>query len=212
MFKKYNAGAYSVATLALVANLPQLMLSILYFTYNSCFTIMLMGYEWVSYAYERKGLRVSSKPRGAQRSTYFLQLPYRFGIPLVVLSALLHWLVSQSIFVIAYDINGRERQEQWRTCGWSPVAVVIVLGILGLMILIILIMGSLAYKRRMPIAGCSSLAISAACHSKDPQSGTSPISEQKLQWGVVEIGADGIGRCAFSSRHVGPLVEGGLYI
>ncbi|KAH7392189.1 hypothetical protein DE146DRAFT_661877 [Phaeosphaeria sp. MPI-PUGE-AT-0046c] len=94
----------SIASLALIANLPQLLLSFLYFAYNGLFTAMLGAYEWMSYAHKRKGLRISRMPSGAQRSTYFLQLPYRFGIPLIIISGTMHWLVSQSIFVVAFDV------------------------------------------------------------------------------------------------------------
>jgi hypothetical protein len=51
-------------------------------------------------AYHRKGLRVSENPRGAQRSTYFLQLPYRYAIPLLIVSSAMHWMVSQSLFLV----------------------------------------------------------------------------------------------------------------
>ncbi|KAF2175728.1 hypothetical protein K469DRAFT_743214 [Zopfia rhizophila CBS 207.26] len=96
----------------LLANLAQPILSFLYFSYNGLFTCMLLGYEWSQYAHRRKGLRVSRAPSGEQRSTYFLQLPYRFALPLMVLSGVLHWLVSQSIFLVSidlYDFQGSYR-------------------------------------------------------------------------------------------------------
>ena len=82
----------------LVANSPQALLSFLFLflTYNGLYTCMLMAGEWSDYAHKRKPLRVTS-PVGAQRSTYRLQLPYKYGIPLTVLSGTLHWLVSQSL-------------------------------------------------------------------------------------------------------------------
>lgn len=88
-----------------VANLPQLILSGIYFTYNSLFTCFLLGSEWASYSVQRKGLRVSHGPEGAQRSAYFLQLPYRFAFPLIILSGMLHWLCSQSIFLVSVFLD-----------------------------------------------------------------------------------------------------------
>ncbi|KAF2438306.1 hypothetical protein P171DRAFT_371540, partial [Karstenula rhodostoma CBS 690.94] len=41
------------------------------------------------------------------QNAFFLQLPYRWAIPLTVTSRLLHWLLSQSIFLIRYDIRNR---------------------------------------------------------------------------------------------------------
>jgi hypothetical protein len=212
-----------MASLALIANFPQVLLSFLYFAYNSLFTAMLMGYEWVSYAHKKKGLRVSRRPSGAQRSTYFLQLPYRFGLPLVLLSGTLHWLVSQSIFVVALDVYdeygdlntmsvGVEWDAPTKTCGYSPVAMLGV-AILGfLMVTTVIGVGYIPYKGGMPLAGSSSLAISAACHpEKHYETGDTVLSEQKLQWGVVSTSLDGIGHCAFTNKDVGPLVKGCMY-
>lgn len=67
---------------------------------------MLMAEEWSGYVHERKPLRVSN-PSGSQRSTYRLQLPYRYGIPLLVLSGLLHWPVSQSLLIARVTLNTR---------------------------------------------------------------------------------------------------------
>ena len=200
----------SVAELAVIANMPQLLLSVFYFSYNSSFTAMLMGQEWVSYAYERKGLRVSRRPRGAQRSTYFLQLPYRYGVPLTTLSAGLHWLVSQSVFMVAFDITGGS--SKIRTCGWSPLAMLVAWSLTGIMILVFLIFGGLYYRHGIPLACNSSMAISSACHPEEPCTEGAPLSELKLQWGVVAVNNDGINRCSFSSGMVLPLIEGGLYI
>ena len=54
-------------------------------------------------------LRVT-EPCGLQRSTYYLQLPYLYAIPLLIVSTLLHRLVSQSIFIAhiaVYERRGR---------------------------------------------------------------------------------------------------------
>lgn len=139
---------------------------------------MLMGQEWVSYASKKKGLRVSGKSSGAQRSTYFLQLPYRFGIPLVILSGTLHWLVSQSIFVVAFDVydaRGKPVEEGismkdyvvTKTCGYSPIAMLSVLVLGGIMVIAVVGTGYIPHRRGMPLAGSCSLAISAACHPKE---------------------------------------------
>ena len=63
---------------------------------------MLVGNEWAGYSAERKNLRVTF-PQGMQSSAYFISLPLKYGIMLTGLMALLHWTVSQSIFVIRID-------------------------------------------------------------------------------------------------------------
>jgi hypothetical protein len=63
----------------LFANLPQTILSFLYLFYNGLYSSFLGANEWSKYGHTRKSLRVTD-PRGSQRSTYFLQLPYKYGI------------------------------------------------------------------------------------------------------------------------------------
>ncbi|ORY16815.1 hypothetical protein BCR34DRAFT_461170, partial [Clohesyomyces aquaticus] len=82
-----------------IANAPQLLVSILYFLYNALFTCMLSGLEWSKFSTRRSHLRVSDPvPNGHQKSTFWLQRPYRYSVPLLAASALLRWLVSQTIF------------------------------------------------------------------------------------------------------------------
>ncbi|XPT03930.1 hypothetical protein M3J09_013016 [Ascochyta lentis] len=206
----------SMVALALIANTPQLMLSFIYFSINSLFTGMLSAYEWMSYAHKRKGLRVSDSPTGEQRSTYFLQLPYRFSIPLITLSGTLHWLVSQSIFLVAidyYDENGHpipskiDHESGFRALGYSPIAIIglIVLG--SVTVASIVGFGFLPYKRGMTLAGSCSTVISAACHTVDEDR----AAELRVQWGVVSIDSDGIGHCTFSSKEVKTVSEGEIY-
>lgn len=64
---------------------------------------LLAEREWNQFARKARGLRISSIPSSSQRSSYFLQLPYRFAIPIMLLSGVLHWLVSQSIFLVAVE-------------------------------------------------------------------------------------------------------------
>ncbi|KAF2846178.1 hypothetical protein T440DRAFT_246501 [Plenodomus tracheiphilus IPT5] len=211
----------SLVANAVVANSPQLCLSLLYFSYNALFTAMLMGYEWTTYAFKSKGLRVSSCPIGAQRSTYFLQLPYRFGTPLMILSGTLHWLVSQSIFLIAidyYDAFGKPGNNKawgsasasgYTTLGFSPSAIISVIVLGSLMVVSIIAFGYVPYKRGMPLAGSCSLAISAACHGEENEGNA---AMEKLQWGVVSMGQDGVGHCAFSTKEVRGPAEGAVYI
>ena len=219
---------------SIIANIPQLILSILYFSYNAIFTAMLSGFEWTSYAQKRKGLRLSRSPIGEQRSSYFLQLPYRFSVPLMILSGTMHWLVSQSIFLVSIDLydymgNGSAIGQRWlrnfaggeffstnpllriTTCGFSPIAIISVI-ILGSFMLIALVgVGYIPYNRTMPLAGSCSMVISAACHPE--KAAQDQISSQKLQWGVVQMAAtdEDVGHCSFSASPVEPPAVGRVY-
>lgn len=113
---------------AILANVPQLLVSVFFFTTNALITSQLVESEWNRLGWREwredgvQALRVS-RPRGAQRSTYYLGLPYQYSIPMMATFALLYWLLSQSIFladVAFYRYNGTRsgnfttmRQETW---------------------------------------------------------------------------------------------------
>lgn len=150
-----------------LANIPQLIVSTAYFLYNNLLSNMLLAAEYDSYAKQRMPLRVSW-PKGLQRSTYYLSLPYRYSIPLQVASALLHWLISQSLFfmaVIPIDLSGNaEPRSQVSLLGFSPVAIIFAIILGGVMVGAVLLLGIRRFKSNIPLAGSCSAAISAACH------------------------------------------------
>jgi hypothetical protein len=87
---------------------------------------MLSSREWSSFSKKKKPLRVSSHLQGQQRSRYFLQLPYRFSIPLIIISILMHWVLSQSLFLVVGDKREDETSDlEWEfaTVGYSPIAI-----------------------------------------------------------------------------------------
>ncbi|KAF9891764.1 hypothetical protein FE257_003245 [Aspergillus nanangensis] len=113
MIRGDNYPASLVAN-TIIANIPQAVFSMLYFSSNGIYTIMSLAQEWSAFGIQRKGLRVSRVPRGHQRSTYFLSLPYRYSIPLLAMSALLHWIISQSLFLVVIKAYGSKLQ-------WDPI-------------------------------------------------------------------------------------------
>ncbi|KAH7093703.1 hypothetical protein FB567DRAFT_178552 [Paraphoma chrysanthemicola] len=204
---------------AIVANSPQVILSMLYFSYNALFTSFLLSYEWTTYAQKKAGLRVSRQPIGSQRTEYFLQLPYRFGIPLMALSGTLHWLVSQAIFLVSidfYDLEGIPGSSNgistnMMTCGFSPIAIISVI-ILGVFMMVGIVgFGYIPYRRGMPLAGSCSMAMSAACHVDKRECAGETAAVEKVQWGVVGVTENGVGHCSFSTGVVGVPVVGEMY-
>ncbi|KAK5064343.1 hypothetical protein LTR84_000176 [Exophiala bonariae] len=212
---------------ALVANIPQLIFSFLYVNLNSLVTCMWLASEWNDFSLERKSLRVSL-PRAEQRSTYFLQLPYRVGVPLIIVSSLMHWLISESLFLAIVEIvdwEGGLSKIDIISLGFSlqPMLIVMVTAV-GLCV------GTIALGRTrklkgegfMPVASSCSLAIAAACHA--------PAGDEKayltaVMWGAVAAEKhvpencyssypaerNSIGHCSFTSRNVEQIQEGRLY-
>lgn len=162
------------------------------------------------YAHHRSTLRVSS-PKGAQRSTYWLQLPYTYSLPLLILSTLLSWLASQSLFPIQIgilDLNHDILKERvLSSCGYSPEAIILTMVVGSTIVLGALATSVRRYPPGMSLASTCSAAISAACHRRpdDVDAAVLPV-----QWGVVST-KNGIGHCSFSSKLVGPPIPGRTY-
>lgn len=205
----------SMLATALIANIPQTILSYVYILFNSLYTFMVAGREWTRFAQDRKTLRVTS-PVGAQRSTFWLQLPYRYSLPLLACSTLLAWLASQSLFLVKIDVLEHDGPNGARivrpdksvlSCGFCPGAVILAI-IVGTLIMIgAVLLGLQKYTPDMPIVSTSSAAISAACH-RDPDDPDASVLP--LKWGVASK-KNGIGHCCFSSKLVAPPVPGQMY-
>ncbi|ROV95501.1 hypothetical protein VPNG_08901 [Cytospora leucostoma] len=127
----------------LLANLPQFLLSIIYMFYNAMLSTFLVQREF-SHMYKeakRKPLRVS-EPIGIQRGSYFISLPLRYGIPLYVSSGIMHWAISQSLFlarITALNADGSpDVKNSFSTCGYSPIAIFVSL-LLGLLLVLAII-------------------------------------------------------------------------
>ncbi|GAW25293.1 hypothetical protein SAMD00023353_0401920 [Rosellinia necatrix] len=163
-----------------LANSPQLLLSFCYLAYNNLFTRLQMAQEWAAFGEGYSPLRVTD-PRGQQYSTYRLQLPYKYSIPLIVVSIFLHWLVSNSIYV--FVSTGGYFSTPFFNRSWGVTsdpslpdytAVSIGYSLLSLLVLIIvsialvtipLILTRKILPSNITLPGSNSLAISAACHA-----------------------------------------------
>ena len=196
----------------LVANTPQFLISLVYLLYNALFTCMAVSSEYTSYAQRRRTLRVSS-PHGAQRSTHWLQLKYRYAIPFMGTMATLHWLVSESIYLVyleSYDWVG-VLEMAYDQCAWNSAATLLSC-IVGAALIMFLIITGLCrkYPAGIPLASTCSLAISAACQrSKDDDE---DVVLKPLKYGVLkDVGPNGLHRVGFSAEPVEPLENGESY-
>lgn len=195
--------AGSVLLNAWIVNSPQIVLSFCYLGLNSICTAVSSAEEWNNLARSRRGLRVT-QPKGEQRSTYFLQLPYKWAIPLVSISGALHWLLSQSFFLVRLDMIDRNGNtvpsESKSACGFSPLSLLIFFIVALILVCVVGYAGLRHFQQRMPTAASCSLVISAACH---PPKKDDSIQLKKVKWGVVEQGeGQNFGHCCISSERV----------
>lgn len=187
---------------AAFANSWQLLISLLYVIYNSVLTQICVGLEWSHYAMRRSFLRTSC-PKGMQRSSYFLSLPYRYSIPLSILMVLLHWLISQSIFLVrssSYTFDGIRRPGAPSSeVGFSSPGILLSLVIGLLLLLFLAFVASQKATFRLPVVSTSSAAISAACHpaAKDQSAALLPV-----RWGVIPSKSypGDVGHCSFNTH------------
>ncbi|EPS35533.1 hypothetical protein H072_11087 [Dactylellina haptotyla CBS 200.50] len=179
----------SFLQIVLIANSPQLLISLFYLLYNGIFTKMALSSEIDKFYKERKYLRVS-KPTGQQRSSFFLELPYRFSVPLMAVSTSMHWLSSQTLFLVSINEWDTLRVSEIRrdVLGYSPIGLLLCVVVLLVSILVSLVIGYL-FKNDgvVPAVGSSSAAIGAICHCPDIDTNASLSA---VMWGVPSIPKD----------------------
>ena len=195
----------------LLVNTPQLVLSFSYFAYNAIWTQMLIAREWAQFGIRRRSLRVSS-PQGQQRCNYFLTIPYLYAVPLLIISVILHWLLSQSFFLARINVNSVQPFVNYppaviNTVGYSLGALLIFFLVAMVVVFLVVLFGIfMKLGSPMPVvAGCS-FAISAACH---PLNKAEDIVLVPLKWGLVSEMENGDGKdsndlkhCSFSAGEV----------
>lgn len=205
-------GEMGETVLLIIANIPQLVLSLNYMFLNQVITCMAASREWSLFAHQRKGLR-TSQPRGSQRSTYWLQIPLKYSVPLMISSAALHYLASQCLFfgsVKYYSYKAEAVElEGYTGLGYSRDAIQLFMAIFIIPLAAAVAWGGSREKPGIPPAGLCSLAISAACH---PPAGEKDAHLQLVQWGEIpRERLDEIRHCSFSSGEVVLPAEGRKY-
>ncbi|KAL4757010.1 uncharacterized protein BDW70DRAFT_153695 [Aspergillus foveolatus] len=197
-FRALFFSNYNITSLIFIGNSPQLAVSLLYYLCNSTLSCMLMAAEYDDFALERKPLQVS-RPRGFQRATYYLSIPWRYSIPMLAFSVILHWLLSQSIFlVLAPDRKPRPTTGVLgnQALGFSLLGILLTL---IFMMVAMLALGGLAmrpFRSHMPLARNCSAALAAACHPPDDDT---EASLEPVMWGEAVYA-----HCTFTSIQVIP--------
>ena len=148
--------------------------------------------ELLSYSTQRRGLR-TSQPTGEQRSTYRLQLPYRFSLPLLGGSILLHWLSSESLFLVrlkTYSLDGKLDPSQLiSTVIYSASAIVASLGVSSFMLIVLLMLSLvMVYPPIMPLAANCSASLAAITRPPPGSVFEQDMATKKVGWGLVGQG------------------------
>lgn len=196
----FSSGINGSLQASLMTNTPQLLLSWSYLIWNRYMTAVFMGVEWNEFYRRRKPLRVTSPHKvslGQQRSTHWLQLPLRYSIPMIALSAFLHWLASQALFPILANFSETTGSELYVGYSGLPMLVGIVLVVILVFLTTVYSIGF--HRSPMPVAGTCSMAIAAACRcpEQDVNAAVLPV-----RWGDVSGKSDDVGHCCLTSFSV----------
>jgi hypothetical protein len=178
---------------------------------------LLVAHEFDRLTQVKKGLRVSERPRGLQRASHFFTIPARYALPLMGCSAALHWLCSQSFFMVridGVDANGIiDENDRLVRLGYSAKGVIALISLAVAMMVSTVCMGSFRRLRTRLGETSMSVVISAACHPKRLE--VEPWL-QGVQWGDVTEGEhSGEGRAvrhlSFTARLTKQPIRGQAY-
>ncbi|KAJ5650775.1 uncharacterized protein N7484_004498 [Penicillium longicatenatum] len=200
------------------ANSVQLVVTVGYYFFNSVLTSMLASAEYSSYGTERKALRVTWPVKGSkQRSSYWLSVPYKYGIPVLLLFTAIHWLVSQGYYYVLMIPYGADDQPLYQKkisavgVSFLPIFIAALLAFIAGILLL-----SLAFRRLkslIPLAVTCSAAISAACHPPENVC-LANAAHSELIWGETSLPRDCVddendgcevrGHCSFTPLDAKP--------
>ena len=183
-------GSFTEIQGTLLSNCPQLFVTFVYYFYNNTLTNMLSAAEYSSYGLHQKPLRVTWPIKGSQqRSTYWLNIPYQYGIPVMFLFLAIHWFASQSLFYtvqIPYDPDGhRYAEEMKRFMVLSPVPLIFTASVAFFTGILLIILSFRRLKSNIPLAGSCSASISAACHPSSEVCKSS-AAHGNIMWGETD--------------------------
>jgi len=93
--------------------------------------------------------------------------------------------------------------------GYSPRAIITVIVFGSLALLSLIAVSFIKYRPGIPLVGSCSIAISATCHG---QKNGKEAAVEKVGWGVLSVGTDGVGHCGLSKDELSAPVKGAMYI
>ena len=240
-----NSLGMPLLNAVLVAHSPQFWFALGYMLTHNAIARMAQSFELSRFALRRAALRVDrpqppvqhhadGDQRGRastliQRPNFWLDTPSPFSLLLLSLTMVLHWLLSQSFFVLSVEEHhlslgppSEAPVTQSYGLGRSAFGLFLCLILTTLFITVLVVIGPQHHQRQMPIVATCSLAIAANSRLQEIEGQESEILVRRpLRYGVLPqaniVGDDGqaIGmgpaRVGFSTAEVQSWVPGVLY-
>ena len=188
----------------LIANLPQVWLSIGYLTWNNQIGRIWLEREWRSYYCARQLPRVSygSRARGV-RNARWLQLPYWLTATLMSISVFLHWFVSQTLFVVEIYFSDVHVASVFHM-HYSPLAIIIAGTACSVLVLGLTVYYFIPVRSWMPLMAGSAKVVFNSCSRLS----VSELPRNGIGWGDISFRNE---RLAGFAVVVGKMVEGVRY-
>jgi hypothetical protein len=165
-----NGDASTFPIQIIIANCPQLWLSIGYILWNNQITRIWMEREWRSFYGHRLKPRVSyplEVHHAGVTATRWLQLPYWLTFVLMALNTVLHWLVSQTLFVVEILANSEKAANFY--LNFSPLAIFSIGLASTILVLGMTIFYFVPIKTWMPLMAGSLRIVLESCLHLPPQ-------------------------------------------
>jgi hypothetical protein len=176
-----NGSPNTFPLLVIIANCPQLWLSLGYLLWNNQITRIWMEREWRSYYRHAHKPRVSyDKPKDevGTRDTRWLQLPYWLTGLLMSLNTIMHWIVSQTLFVVEILGNAQTRPNFY--LNFSPLAIFCIGAVATILILGMTIYYFIPIRTWMPLMAGSGLVVFESCVRLEAR-----LPAKGVMWGDV---------------------------
>lgn len=184
-------GSSEIVPNLIVANIPQMAFTFLYMLYNNLWSKIYLGIEFEKFRKRPKGLRVSEVRRGAQRGSRFFDLPVHWTLTIIAISATLHWLTSQALFLVRIDgvdnSGSIDPNDQLTRLGYNCRAIT---GIICVLLVVLIATFCLGWFRKFEIGFGeigNSLVISAACHPPHSYDQDADMGTKEVSWGDVTV-------------------------
>jgi hypothetical protein len=187
----------------IIANSPQLWLSVGYLLWNNQITRIWMEREWRGFYLRRHRPRVSHYSREiGLRPTRWLQLPYWLTGVLMTLNTAMHWLASQTMFVVEI-LGDSGHANSLFFVNYSPLAILCIGFTATVLVLGITFYSFLPIRKFMPLMGGSASMVIESSRML-----TALLPREGVAWGDISTSDN---RQAGFGENVGPLVVGAVY-
>lgn len=188
----------------IMANIPQICISIAYLLFNNQISRLWQEREWRSFYLRRKLPRTGIALGPGTRSTRWLQLPYLLSALLITVSICLHWLASQAVFLVeSYQQSFQGMQINLYV---MPLPAIVLAGIWTAFLIVITVIYVLPQRSPMPIMCGSARVVFASCNS------LVDLTQDGIMWGDITDMSDSSKRKAGFAWTAGAIREGELYL